>query len=256
LQANLCQRIILKANNIDKQALPSHIAIIMDGNGRWANQKGFQRVFGHKNAIKAVRDSTEACAELGVAHLTLYTFSTENWNRPTVEVKALMQLLMQTIKSETKTLLDNNIKFNTIGEIEKLPTDCLHLIEKTKKLTENNSRMTLTLALSYSGKQEILTATKQIAKDVLNNKITLNELNEETYVKYLDTCGTPNPELMIRTGGEHRISNFLLWQLAYTELYFTDVLWPDFRRTHLYTAIENFQQRERRFGKTSEQVSA
>jgi len=246
----------LTINNIDKQALPRHIAIIMDGNGRWANQKGFQRVFGHKNAIKAVRDSTEACAELGVKHLTLYTFSTENWNRPGAEVKALMQLLIQTIKSETKTLMENDIQFNTIGEIEKLPAECKHLIEKTKKLTENNNRMTLTLALSYSGRQEILTATKQISEAVLNNKLNLNELNEQTYVKYLDTGNTPNPELMIRTGGDHRISNFLLWQLAYTELYFTDVLWPDFRRTRLFAAIENFQQRERRFGKTSEQVSA
>ena len=245
----------MTVNNIDKQALPRHIAIIMDGNGRWANQKGFQRVFGHKNAIKAVRDSTEACAELGVKHLTLYTFSTENWNRPGTEVKALMHLLIQTIKSETKTLLNNNIRFNTIGEIEKLPAECLHLIEKTKKLTEHNSRMTLTLALSYSGKQEILTATKQITSAVLNNKFSLNELNDETFENFLNTKNIPNPELMIRTGGEHRISNFLLWQLAYTELYFTDVLWPDFRRTHLYTAIENFQQRERRFGKTSEQVS-
>jgi len=245
----------LTVENIDQQALPRHIAIIMDGNGRWANQKGFKRVFGHKNAIKAVRDTTEACAELGVEYLTLYTFSTENWNRPTTEVKALMQLLVQTIKSETKTLLDNNIKFDTIGEIEKLPTNCLQLIEKTKQLTENNSRMTLTLALSYSGKQEILTATRQITEAVLNNKLTLNELNEQTFEKYLDMANTPNPELMIRTGGEHRISNFLLWQLAYTELYFTDVLWPDFRRTHLYSAIENFQQRERRFGKTSEQVA-
>lgn len=242
--------------NIDKEALPKHIAVTMDGNGRWAKQQGFQRVFGHKNAIKAVRETTEACAELGVGYLTLYTFSNENWNRPKKEVTALMELLKKTIHSETKTLMENDIKFNTIGEIDRLPESSRRLVEDTIALTQNNQRMTLTLALSYGSRQEIIEAVKAVNLAVLNNKLSLNELNEEVFTQYLNTYGIPDPELMIRTGGEQRMSNFLMWQMAYTELYFTDVLWPDFRKEHLYSAIINYQQRERRFGKTSEQVSA
>jgi len=226
-------------HNVDTSALPKHIAVTMDGNGRWAKQQGYQRVFGHKNAIKAVRETTEACAELGVGYLTLYTFSNENWNRPKKEVAALMELLKQTIKSETKTLLDNNIKFNTIGEIDRLPASSRRLVDETIALTENNTRMTLTLALSYGSRQEIIEAIKAVNLDVINNKLQLNELNEQGFAQYLNTNGMPDPELMIRTGGEHRISNFLMWQLAYTELYFTDVLWPDFRKEHLYSAIMN-----------------
>jgi len=243
-------------HNIDKGALPKHIAVTMDGNGRWAKQQGFQRVFGHKNAVKAVRETTEACAELGVGYLTLYTFSNENWNRPKKEVTALMELLKQTIQSETKTLMDNGIKFNTIGEIDRLPASSRRLVDDTIALTRNNQRMTLTLALSYGSRQEIIEAVKAVNQAVLDNKLSLNELNEKGFTQYLNTYGIPDPELMIRTGGEHRMSNFLMWQMAYTELYFTDVLWPDFRKEHLYSAIINFQQRERRFGKTSEQVSA
>jgi len=256
-------------NIIDKAALPVHIAITMDGNGRWAKQKGFQRVFGHKNAIEAVRDTTEACAELGVDYLTLYTFSSENWNRPQKEVTALMELLKMTIKSETKTLLDNDIRFNTIGEIDRLPESSRKLVDETMALTKDNKRMTLTLALSYGGRQEIIEAIKAVNSAINHNNLALNELNEERFSQYLNTAGMPDPELMIRTGGEHRVSNFLMWQMAYAELYFTDVLWPDFRRQHLYSAIADFQrrqhlysaiadfqQRERRFGKTSEQVSA
>jgi len=243
-------------HNIDVDALPKHIAITMDGNGRWAKQQGFQRVFGHKNAIKAVRETTEACAELGVKYLTLYTFSNENWNRPQKEVTALMGLLKQTIKSETKTLMDNDIRFNTIGEVNRLPESSRRLVEETITLTQNNQRMTLTLALSYGSRQEIIEAIKAVNYDINDNKLALNELNERRFAQYLNTDDMPDPELMIRTGGERRVSNFLLWQMAYTELYFTEVYWPDFRKPHLYSAIIDFQQRERRFGKTSEQVSA
>lgn len=241
--------------HIDKQNLPKHIAITMDGNGRWAKKQGHNRIFGHRNAIKAVRDCTEGCAELGVEYLTLYTFSNENWNRPKKEVAALMQLLVKTIQSETKTLQENDIQFNTIGEIEKLPNAVQELIKKTKELTKHNKRMTLTLALSYGSRSEIFEAAKQIAKAVKNNEIDINDFEEADFENYLETKGIPDPELMIRTSGENRISNFLLWQLAYAELYFTEVLWPDFRKEHLYQAIINFQQRERRFGMTSEQVS-
>lgn len=242
--------------HIDQQNLPKHIAITMDGNGRWAKKQGHNRIFGHRNAIKAVRDCTEGCAELGVEYLTLYTFSIENWNRPQREVSALMQLLTKTIQSETKTLLENDIKFNTIGEIEKLPNAVQDLISKTKELTKHNKRMTLTLALSYGSRTEIVKAAKSLAQAANNNKINIDDIDEKQFEAFLETKEMPDPELMIRTSGEHRISNFLLWQLAYAELYFTDVLWPDFRREHLYQAIIDYQQRERRFGMTSEQVSA
>jgi undecaprenyl diphosphate synthase len=235
---------------IDKTNLPKHIAITMDGNGRWAKTKGKLRVFGHKNGVKAVRDTVEAAAEIGIKFLTLYAFSTENWNRPESEVNALMTLLVSAINKETKTLMDNNIRLSTIGDTESLPSkakkELLQAIEKTK----NNSRMTLVLALSYSGRWDIINAVNTIVKeDNVNRDIT-----EEEFQQYLTTKSVPDPELLIRTSGEYRISNFLLWQIAYSELYFTDTLWPDFRKEDLEKAILDYQSRERRFGKTSEQI--
>ena len=235
---------------IDKTNLPKHIAITMDGNGRWAKTKEKLRVFGHKNGVKAVRDTVEAAAEIGIEFLTLYAFSTENWNRPESEVNALMTLLVSAINKETKTLMDNNIRLSTIGDTESLPSkakkELLQAIEKTK----NNSRMTLVLALSYSGRWDIINAVNTIVKeDNVNRDIT-----EEEFQQYLTTKSVPDPELLIRTSGEYRISNFLLWQIAYSELYFTDTLWPDFRKEDLGKAILDYQSRERRFGKTSEQI--
>jgi len=235
---------------IDKTNLPKHIAITMDGNGRWAKTKGKLRVFGHKNGVKAVRDTVEAAAEIGIEFLTLYAFSTENWNRPESEVNALMTLLVSAINKETKNLMDNNIRLSTIGDTESLPSkakkELLQAIEKTK----NNSRMTLVLALSYSGRWDIINAVNTIVKeDNVNRDIT-----EEDFQQYLTTKSVPDPELLIRTSGEYRISNFLLWQIAYSELYFTDTLWPDFRKEDLEKAILDYQSRERRFGKTSEQI--
>ncbi len=235
---------------IDKTNLPKHIAITMDGNGRWAKTKGKLRVFGHQNGVKAVRDTVEAAAEIGIEFLTLYAFSTENWNRPESEVNALMTLLISAINKETKTLMDNNIRLSTIGDTESLPSkakkELLQAIEKTK----NNSRMTLVLALSYSGRWDIINAVNTIVKeDNVNRDIT-----EEEFQQYLTTKSVPDPELLIRTSGEYRISNFLLWQIAYSELYFTDTLWPDFRKEDLEKAILDYQSRERRFGKTSEQI--
>ncbi len=232
--------------------LPQHIAVIMDGNGRWAKQKGAQRIFGHKNAIKAVRDISEGCAELGVNYLTLYAFSTENWGRPRYEVDALMSLLVSTIRSETKTLMENKIKLNTIGDLDHLPKNCLKELEEAKEITKNNDNLVLTLALSYSGRWEILEAVKAMIKDGMKPE----DVNENTFREHLFDPSLPDPELLIRTSGELRISNFLLWQLAYSELYFTDTLWPDFRKKHLYEALIAYQQRERRFGKTSEQLKA
>ena len=244
---------MIKTNSIKKQ-IPSHIAVIMDGNGRWAKQKGAMRVFGHQNAIKAVRDVTEGCVEMGVKFLTLYAFSTENWNRPQREVNALMQLLISTIRKETETLTKNEIKLTTIGNISDLPNKCQNELHEAMELTKNNKRMTLILALSYSGKSEILQATKKIAQKVKNNELTPEDITTETINNHLFTAGIPDPELMIRTSGEIRLSNFLLWQLAYAEFYFTDTLWPDFRKKHLEEAIESYQNRERRYGKTSEQI--
>jgi undecaprenyl diphosphate synthase len=239
--------------NIHK--LPKHVAVIMDGNGRWAKEKGKLRVFGHKNGVLAVRDTVEGAAELGIENLTLYAFSTENWNRPKLEVTALMELLVSTINKETKTLMENNVRLNAIGDLDSLPKRChkelLEAIEKTK----DNNRLTLTLALSYSSRWEIANAAKKIAIDVKAGIINEDDINEKMFEGYLSTHNLPDPELMIRTSGEHRISNYLLWQLAYAELYFTPKLWPDFRREDLFEAIFNYQQRERRFGLTSEQVS-
>ena len=222
----------------------------MDGNGRWAKTKGKFRVFGHKNGIKAVRDTVEGAAEIGIKHLTLYAFSTENWSRPKKEVDALMSLLVSTIHKETKTLMDNNIRLESIGNRSELPKKCKNELEEAIDKTRNNDGTTLILALSYSSRSEIINAVKQI----VNEKVSTEDINEELFSQYLSTKGVPNPELLIRTSGEQRISNFLLWQIAYSELYFTDVLWPDFRRENLFEAIYKYQERERRFGKTSEQL--
>lgn len=241
-------------DKINPDTLPKHIAIIMDGNGRWAKQQGADRIFGHENGVKSVRDTVEAAAEVGVKFLTLYAFSTENWNRPQEEVIALMQLLVHTINAETKTLNKNNIRLQAIGDLKSLSTDCYNELQEAIENTKNNNRMTLVLALSYSSRWEIMNAVKQIAEKIENKTLSVNEINEETFSAHLCTADIPDPELMIRTSGENRISNFLLWQLAYTELYFTEKLWPDFRKEDLYEAILNYQTRERRFGKTSEQI--
>ncbi|GAB4047475.1 isoprenyl transferase [Spirosoma foliorum] len=240
--------------HIDSGNLPQHIAVIMDGNGRWAKRQGAARVFGHRNAIKAVREVTEGCAELGVKYLTLYAFSTENWNRPKFEVDALMTLLVHTIRGEIKTLMDNNVRLGTIGDTNSLPADCRRELAEAIRETSQNTGLTLLLALSYSGRWDILQATRQLAADVRDGKITPEQIDETLFDQQLATGGIPDPELMIRTSGEMRISNFMLWQLAYAELYMPDVLWPDFRKAHLHEAIVNYQQRERRFGKTSEQL--
>ena len=235
---------------IDATNLPKHIAITMDGNGRWAKSKGKLRVFGHKNGVKSVRDTVEGAAEIGIEYLTLYAFSSENWNRPEREVNALMTLLVSAINKETKTLMDNNIRLSTIGDINKLPSKAQKELQEAIIKTKDNTRMTLVLALSYSGREEIINAVKNIIKDGKKPE----EINEDTFQQYLTTKSVPDPELLIRTSGEYRISNFLLWQIAYSELYFTDTLWPDFRRADLYKAILNYQNRERRFGKTTEQL--
>ena len=234
--------------------LPRHIAVIMDGNGRWAKKRGATRIFGHRSATKSVREVTEECAELGVEFLTLYAFSTENWGRPKVEVDALMELLVSSLRKELKTLMKNNVKLNAIGDILGLPDSCRNELKETIKETSGNDGLILTLALNYSGRWDILNATKEYAKAVKEGKEDIEYISEDILNNYMLTKGTPDPELLIRTSGELRISNFLLWQLAYTELYFTDVLWPDFRKTHLKEALESYQKRERRFGKISEQV--
>ena len=235
---------------LDKENLPKHIAITMDGNGRWAKTKGKYRVFGHQHGIKAVRNTVEAAAELGIKYLTLYAFSTENWNRPKLEVDALMSLLVTTIGKETKTLMDNNIKLSTIGNINDLPKKCQRELQESIEKTQNNTRTNLILALSYSSKCEIINAVKQIVKDGISE----DDVDEKLFSQYLTTKDVPNPELLIRTSGEQRISNFLLWQIAYSELYFTKKLWPEFGKEDFYEAIYEFQSRERRFGQTSEQL--
>ncbi|MGB3196240.1 MAG: isoprenyl transferase [Saprospiraceae bacterium] len=240
---------------IDYHQLPSHIAVIMDGNGRWAKQSGMPRLFGHKNGVTAVREITETCAELGVQYLTLYSFSTENWNRPTLEVQGLMMLLVETVHSELKTLQKNNIRLRAIGDLSKLPQRTQDALLDAIDQTKSNTRMTLVLALNYSSRWEILHAVNQIVADTKNGKIT-SDISEAQFSSYLSTADIPDPELLIRTSGEFRISNFLLYQLAYTELHFTSVLWPDFRKNHLFEAILDFQSRERRFGKTSEQLTS
>ena len=240
--------------HIDIKKLPHHVAIIMDGNGRWAKKKGGIRIFGHQNGVKAVTDVVEASAELGIKFLTLFAFSTENWNRPKIEVDALMGLLISTIHKELNTLTKNNIRLLAIGNILQLPNNVRKELQKTIALTSTNTGLTLVLALSYSSRWEINNAVKNIAKDVKNNILNPDTIDEITFNKYLTTSEIPEPELLIRTSGEYRISNFLLYQLAYTELYFTDTLWPDFTKEDFYKAIDNFQKRERRFGLISEQI--
>jgi undecaprenyl diphosphate synthase len=241
-------------SHIDPKKIPIHVAVIMDGNGRWAKKKGNQRIFGHKNGVLAVRDTVEAAAEIGVRYLTLYAFSTENWNRPKTEVNALMSLLISSLTSELETLVKNNVRLKAIGDIDGLPKNVSEQLKQTIEKTSNNKGLTLVLALSYSGRWELTHAIKKIAIDTKNSKINIDDLNEDLINSYLQTSFMPDPELLIRTSGEFRISNFLLWQLAYTELFFTDTLWPDFRKDHFFKAIIDFQKRERRFGKTSEQM--
>lgn len=240
---------------LDLHNLPRHIAVIMDGNGRWAKRQGAARVFGHRNAIQAVRETTESCAEVGIEYLTLYAFSTENWNRPKAEVNALMELLVSTIRKEVKTLQKNNVRLNHIGSLADLPGSCQEQLLEAIDQTKQNTGLTLTLALSYSGRWEILQATRNLMQAVQEGVLRPEDLTQKLFEQQLSTHDMPTPELLIRTSGEMRISNFLLWQLAYTELYITEVLWPDFRKEHLYEAIASYQQRERRFGKTSEQIN-
>jgi len=239
---------------IDMGKLPRHIAIIMDGNGRWAKQHGRPRVFGHKNGVRAVRETTEAAAELGIEYLTLYAFSTENWGRPRTEVTALMHLLVETLHKEIGTLNKNNIRLQAIGDIAKLPAKTHRALLDGIKHTQNNTRMTLVLALNYSAKWEILEAARQLAAQVQRHEIEPEDIDETLFSQSLTTRGIPDPELLIRTSGEARLSNFLLWQAAYSELLFTDIFWPDFSKEHLYQAIVDFQGRERRFGKISDQI--
>lgn len=240
---------------IDISRLPEHIAIIMDGNGRWAKNQGKFRSFGHESGVISVKDIVEGCADIGVKYLTIYAFSTENWNRPIDEVNALMELLIFTINNEIDTLNKNNIRLNAIGDIASLPQKCIDDLKSAMDKTAGNTTCTLTLALSYSAKWEILEAAKKIALMVKEEKISIDEITEANFSSQLTTVAMPDPELMIRTSGEHRISNFLLWQMAYTELYFTETLWPDFRREDLFEAIVDYQKRERRFGKISEQLN-
>jgi undecaprenyl diphosphate synthase len=242
-------------NKIDINKLPQHIAVIMDGNGRWAKEQGKMRIFGHQNGVGAVRAISEACAELGVKYLTLYAFSTENWNRSQIEVDALMRLLSKTMSDELKTLNDNNIRLNAIGDLSRLPKYNYDALMKTIEATKDNDRMTLTLCLSYSGRWEITQAAKKIAEQVKSGELNIEQIDENCFSDFLSTKGMPDPELLIRTSGEERISNFLLWQLAYSEFYFTDKFWPDFGKEDLYSAITDYQNRERRFGKTSEQLT-
>lgn len=243
-------------DQIDLQRLPRHVAIIMDGNGRWAKKQGKIRTFGHESGVKAVRDTVEGAADLGVEVLTLYAFSTENWSRPRFEIDALMHLLVDTIAKETPTLMKNNIRLATIGNTDSLPSRVVKNLRKCIDETAGNTRMTLVLALSYSSRWEITHAVQEIAQKVKAGTLRPEDINEETISRHLNTAAWPDPELLIRTSGEARISNYLLWQIAYAELYFTQKLWPDFRREDLYEAILDFQKRERRFGKTSEQLKS
>jgi undecaprenyl diphosphate synthase len=241
-------------NSINTSNLPKHIAIIMDGNGRWAKKQGLMRAFGHENGTKSVRIVVESCAKLGISNLTLYAFSTENWNRPSLEVETLMKLLITSLQKELPTLQKNNIRLSAIGNIELLPASAQKQLLEVIDNTKENSQMTLTLALSYGSREEIVTAVKNICNKVKNNIISIDNIDELIINQHLYTQNLPDVDLLIRTSGEHRISNFLLWQIAYAELYFTDVLWPDFKEDDLYEAIISYQKRERRFGKTSEQI--
>ncbi|HEX2982416.1 MAG TPA: isoprenyl transferase [Ignavibacteriales bacterium] len=234
--------------------IPRHIAIIMDGNGRWARKRGLPRVAGHKRGIESVRDIVEACAQIGVEYLTLYTFSTENWKRPKDEVSTLMRLVLKSLQIETGELNKNNVRLTSIGDKKSLPTEVQKQLDEAIKTTQQNTGLTLNLALSYSGRWEILEAAKELARQVKENKARIEDINEELFGRYLNTSQMPDPDLLIRSGGEFRISNFLLWQAAYSELYITNTLWPEFKRKHLYEAIKDFQKRERRFGLVSDQI--
>ena len=239
---------------IKTDRLPSHVAIIMDGNGRWARQRGMDRIFGHHQGVKAVREIIETAAELKIKYLTLYAFSTENWGRPDEEVSALMGIMVQSLNDETDTLIKNNIRLTAIGDVERLAGDVRKRLMETINLTSVSGGLNLIIAMSYSSRWEITEAAKKLSAEIINGRMDMDRVTEENFEQYLTTYGIPDPELMIRTSGEIRISNFLLWQLAYTELYFTEILWPDFSKEEFYKAIIDFQKRERRFGKTSEQL--
>ncbi|GGK55491.1 MULTISPECIES: isoprenyl transferase [Flavobacteriaceae] len=241
-------------NSILKNKVPTHIAIIMDGNGRWAKLKNKPRIFGHKNGVNSVRETIEACGDIGIEYLTLYAFSTENWNRPKLEVKTLMALLVSSLKKELKILQENNIKLNTIGNINDLPKSAQKELKEVIEKTKNNNALTLTLALSYGSRDEIVNVIKNISKKVVNNELQIEEIDENIINNHLYTFSLPDVDFLIRTSGEKRISNFLLWQIAYAEMYFTNTLWPDFKKENLYNAVLEYQHRERRFGKTSEQI--
>ncbi len=244
-----------KKLRIDLQRVPKHVAIIMDGNGRWAKGKGMNRVFGHKNAMTAIRQTADAASEINVEVITMYAFSTENWNRPKYEVDALMNLLVSTLKKELPEFQKKNIKVNALGNIEALPKKAQKILNKVIDETKNNTKINLIFALSYGSREEIVNAIKNISKKVVNKELDIEKIDENIINNHLYTFNLPDVDLMIRTSGEKRISNFLLWQMAYAELYFTDILWPDFREEHFYDAIIEYQNRERRFGKTSEQIT-
>ena len=244
----------MEQHTLDFHRLPKHIALIMDGNGRWAKQQGLMRVRGHEKGAKAVREAVETCAELGIPNLTLYAFSTENWKRPKVEVETLMKLLISSLRKELKTLQKNNISLRAVGALDLLPQSAQTELNEVMKATENNTRMKLTLALSYGSREELLSVFKKVAVQVQKGDLQVQDINDDVIHSHLYTHFLPDVDLLIRTSGEYRISNFLLWQIAYAELYFTEVLWPDFRKEHLLEALQNYQDRERRFGKTSEQL--
>ncbi|CAG5080044.1 isoprenyl transferase [Parvicella tangerina] len=241
-------------DQLNTNKIPEHVAIIMDGNGRWAEKKGEHRVFGHTKGVESVREALTAAGEIGVKYLTLYAFSTENWNRPKEEVDALMDLLVKTITMEVDSLNENDVRLHVIGDLDSLPPGCKEALEESIEETKNNTRVNLILALSYSSRWEITRAIKNIVEDVQNGDLNSDDIDTETIDNYLNTVNFPEPELLIRTSGERRISNFLLWQLAYSELYFTETLWPDFKKENFFEAIYNYQKRERRFGKTSAQL--
>ncbi|MBT6763439.1 MAG: isoprenyl transferase [Prolixibacteraceae bacterium] len=241
-------------NKLNKNKIPKHVAIIMDGNGRWAEKHGNARVFGHKQGVESVRSTVEGAGEIGIEHLTLYAFSTENWERPKYEIEALMSLLIFAIESETESLMKNNVRLSTIGDLNKMPGSVRTKLNSCINTLQSNTGLNLILALSYSSKWEITEAVKKIVEESKSGKLNPDDINDKLFEKYLSTADLPDPELLIRTSGEFRISNFLLWQIAYSELYFTEKLWPDFRKEDLFRAIFDYQNRERRFGKTSEQL--
>ncbi len=251
------QKLIMESfrNRLDKNRIPKHVAVIMDGNGRWAEKHGKARIFGHESGVESVRSVVEGAGEIGVKHLTLYAFSTENWERPKPEVEALMELLVHAIDNESELLMKNNVRLSAIGDLSKMPVKVKERLDGCISFLNANTGLNLILALSYSSKWEIINALKNITLDTINGKIKPEMINDKLFEKYLNTAEIPDPELLIRTSGEFRISNFLLWQIAYSELFFTEKLWPDFRKEDLFEAIFDFQNRERRFGKTSEQLT-